>query len=189
MPEPEDKQLSTVDEFIADGMEITETDLQRIEENGLAEWFLGELAMQDALEEKIKAQYKVLLAQVEASRKAIWWVYGQDFQIEVNRDIQAADGKKKSKDYFTGRAGFRTTGGKSKAVVTDEVQAMASAEILCPDAIKRSLKPSVLAEYAKDGEPLPGTTIETTPQVESFYPARPSGLELKGTDDGGSTDD
>lgn len=137
----------------------------------MPEWYIGKKAELNAAREIIKEQAKRMLAQIDAREKVIDWNWAEQFQAQVNTDLRAQGGKKKSIDYLTGRAGWRSTGGKPTLVVEDEAKALAMAELMCPEAVTRKLKTSVLLKYAQANEPLDGTRVEQTGKVESFYPA------------------
>ena len=136
----------------------------------LPPWYLGRLAEFDALREVVKVQCNKMLAQVAARQKALEWKWGQQFQAQVNQDLQAQGGKKKSVDYPTGRAGFRSTGGKPTLVIRDEDEALAAAEVVCPDAVKRTLRKAELKEFLAAGNTLPGAELQPTEKRDTFYP-------------------
>jgi hypothetical protein len=137
----------------------------------LAPWYLRKLAELDAAEAMIDEQAKRMKSQIGARRKALEWKWGEPFRAQVDADIQAQGGKKKSVDYLTGRAGYRAVGGRPKVTITDEAQAIAAAERACPAAVKKSLLLTPLLDHVKaTGEVLPGTDYTVTPKEERFYP-------------------
>lgn len=141
-------------------------------EKWLPTWFLRKHAELDAAKELVFEQYRKMLAQIDARKKALDYQWGAEFKAQVDADLAEQGGKKKSIDYLTGRAGYRTSGGRKTIVIEDETAAINAAYMACPDAIKRSLLKSVVQAYVEaTGEELPGTRLETTPKVESFYPA------------------
>ncbi len=136
----------------------------------LPPWYLGRLEEFKALREVIKVQCNKMLGQVAAREKALQWKWGQPFQAQVNQDLQAQGGKKKSVDYPTGRAGFRSTGGKPQLVIHDEEEALEAAEVVCPDAVTKSLRKADIKEFLASGHTLPGAELEETETQDTFYP-------------------
>ena len=157
--------------------ELLDAEFTRRGDTNIAEMFLEKLAALDAVDAKVEEQIDRIKRQQLAKRKALWWNYGNEFEAQVRREIAAQGGKKKSRDYVHGRAGLRKTGGKETVIVEDEDAATNAAELLCPEAVKRSLSKAKLLKHIKDtGEVLPGTRIETTPTKDDFYPKRPDGM-------------
>jgi len=177
-------ELATVDEAWQEVGEMLSADAKYAEEQGDYSWlpnfFLGKLDDCARARERIKEQAAIMQRQVQTIEKALWWKYGVPFMAQVKQD-RLAQGKKKSVDYHHGRAGWRTVGGKPQLIFDDEEEALANAEILCPEAVSRKLKPSEIKAYIeKTGSSLPGTHLEETEKAERFYPARPDALELEG---------
>ncbi|NLX97577.1 MAG: hypothetical protein GXY83_15525 [Rhodopirellula sp.] len=170
----ETTELAAVDVAMEE-LEVLLADANReaqVETNWLAPWYLRKMAELEAAESLIKEQSKRMLAQVAARRKALEYQWGQAFKAQVDADLAEQGGKKKSIDYMTGRAGYRSSGGKPQIVIEDENAAIEAAEMACPDAIKRTIIKSVLQAYVEStGEEIPGTKLITTPKVEHFYPA------------------
>ena len=143
----------------------------------LLDWFMSKRADCDEARKRIKERSAAMLRQVDTYEKGLWFKWGREFQAEVNRRLGAQIGKKKrSIDTFHGKTGYRSVGGKKTVVVEDEERAMAQAELLVPDAVKKSLLVSKLLEYAEQHEPIDGTRVETTKKEDSFYPKRPQSL-------------
>ena len=170
--------ISPVDAELAEVWEVLEADVALAQKHSdadpdtaLVEWYLGKWDDLSAAEKRIKAHAKVLLNQVANRRKGLQWKFGPLVMAKVNRDLNEQKGKKKSVTYGTGRAGYRTVGGKDRVVIDNEQQAIAAAELHCPDAVTTKLKVSELAAWAEStGEPLEGTHIEQMEARESFYP-------------------
>jgi len=138
----------------------------------LPEWYLRKLAEVEAAEAAIKEHTQALLRQCGARRKALEWKWGREVNVQVDKDLRAQGGPKRSVRYATGVAGYRAVGGKDRVVVVDEERAMAAAAKSCKDAIKveRTLLTSILLEHLKKtGEALPGTKLESTPREDRFY--------------------
>ena len=169
--------ISPVDDFIQEELPLllhdAEVARQRAEENmdWLPEWFMGKLAELDAAEKLIKEQSQVLLRQVATRRKALQWRYGREFQAAVNKQLQGT--KKKSVDFFHGRAGYLATPERTKLVVDDElVAAMHLNKTGHEDMVGVKVDKAALNKLFKaEGEEIPGTHLETTERVERFYPA------------------
>ena len=136
----------------------------------LGDWFTLQQTMLDAARAAVKAQAKVMLRQIEARRKTLEWNWGREFRIQVDKDLRAQHGKKKSVDYEGGRAGYRIAGGKETLVVEDEDAAATFAAMNVPDALKTEVLKSVLLEHAQaTGEEIPGCRRETPEKRDTFY--------------------
>ena len=164
-------------------------------------WYLGEwndLEMRDKLADVElamhiafhKAQAESQHSQVRAERSRLQWNYGQDFEAQVNRDLQAQKGTKRSVAYSTGTAGYRKVTTQPSAVIDDPVKAEAHARLYCPDALKVTIKPSVVLKAIQTtGEEFPGTHIEPGESKDTFYPKRPDMPDMPQmeADDDGTT--
>ncbi len=136
----------------------------------VVEWYLQRLAELDAVAGVHHDQFKTLQSQIDSRRKALDYRYGELFQQEAMKVFAARpDQKKKSVDTLCGRIGCRTTGGKQKLVIDDEVKAIASAEIECPEAVKKTLSRSIIKEQLEAGVAIEGARLVVTDKVESFY--------------------
>jgi hypothetical protein len=170
----ETTELATVDVAMEElGVLLADANREaQVETNWLVPWWLRKKAELEAARELVKTQSKKLLAQIDSRERALDYQWGQAAQAHVTADIQAQGGKKKSVTYLTGASGYRTTGGRVTVVIEDEIAAIEAAEMACPDAIKKSISKSAVQAYiAATGEELPGVRLETTPTVETFYPA------------------
>jgi len=173
-----------VDDAMAELAEMM-ADAQRAQRSGeyddpngyLPQWFLGKLADLDTAEAIVKAQYKVILAQIASRRSQLWYNFGADFQAQVQKDLlaqKAIHPTKKSVSYLTGNAGYRTTGGKPSVVITDASAASLFYDKNYPEAVTYTISKTAALKYYKDtGEIAPGVEIVTPPKVESFSPKPP----------------
>ena len=158
-------------------LRVLEADAQLAESRAddmswLPEWCLRKLAEFVSAEEAIKEHSAKLLKQVDTRRRSLLWKWGRQVNAQVNADLRAQGGKKKSFQYATGRAGYRTNPSRDAVAVTDEPVAMAAAARQCPEAIKvtRKLLPSELQKHLKaTGEILPGTAVTTKPAERRFF--------------------
>ena len=133
-------------------------------------WFCRESARLDAEEAALKAQYAKRRGQLDARRLAMRIVWRKPLNAEVDRQLAAQAGKKRSIETEFGRCGYRATAAREGVVVHNETAALAAAAFACPDAISATLRPAELLAYThKTGEELPGTRLTTTPKRDTFY--------------------
>lgn len=158
--------LAPVDERAELAAEIA-ADPQR-ERMSFPEWYLAVLGNCDAAEERLREQYNRMRAAIDARRKALEWRFGSAFRAQVEADLAAQKGKKKSVSYLTGNAGFRKTRGR--LIFKDgEALKVWCAENL-PDGLKLELSKTAISEHIKvTGEVPPGAEWE--PESDKFYPA------------------
>ena len=162
-----DKQLAPPDERAELAEELAE---QRDESLSLAEWYLKVMGECDFVEQRIDEQAAKIKAQVAARRKALEWRFGRDFREQVERDLaQQKNKRKRSIDYITGRAGFRSV--PAKVVVVNKDELMNWAAIHCPDAVP--MEPvlhvtPILKHFEATGEEAPGCFIRQ--KFDKFYP-------------------
>ena len=159
-----DKTMMEAVEAMVGDAHLAET---RDPDGWVIEWYMKRLVELGAAEQAIKDHVQLLLNQIKASRRGLEWKWGMMFRSESERRLKAQKGK----SFLTpfGRIGKRSTGGKPTLVIDDEQQALAAAQFLCPDAIKRSLLKEPLKEYAAQGKAIAGTHMETPPQHDVFY--------------------
>lgn len=89
----------------------------------LPEWFLRQLIKSDAVVERIKANYKIMLAELAMLRRAFILEWGPEFRKTVEADlatVNASAGSKlrKTMKYLTGTAGTRKS--QDRLVVQDD---------------------------------------------------------------------
>jgi hypothetical protein len=190
-------ELDAVDVEYMESVEVLTADAElaakRDPTGWIIEWFMRKEVELDAAKEAIEKHVKLLLNQIEAQRKGLHWKWGLMFRQEAEARLKA---ERKSKSFLTpfGRVGHRSQGGKPTLVVEDEEAAIAEAEIVAPDAVKRSLLKTPLLEYAQQHErPIAGTRIETPEKHDVFYAGshtfgepnfeNPNPLLLEGNDD------
>ena len=138
-------------------------------EETLPEWYLGQCAQLDALEAVIKEQYQARLADVQRRRRALAWRWGVQFREAVERDLQQQQGKKRSVNYSTGRAGFRKS--RLSLEIADEQMAVEWAVVHKPQAVKRTVSRTVLKEHLEQTGERPIGVIVHPAGDDRFYPA------------------
>lgn len=134
----------------------------------LTEWYLDRHAKGKELKERIKAQAAAMIAQVDAELAAIDWRWGAEFRKQVDADLAATKGKRKSVKYLTGTAGYRQTPGKLVFKDAEALVQWASENL--PEAIKLTARKTPVAEHIKlTGEIPPG--VEWVAPCNQFFPA------------------
>ena len=181
-----DQAAAEIDWIIADA--ALEQKQHEEGDEWLPEWFLrNDKGYTDAIA-TIKVQAAKLIKHEETRRAGLWYNFGMRFQSQVNKDVQAQEGKKKSIHYLSGTAGFRTSGGRPKVVITDNAKAGIALDTAYPEAVTYKInKPAVLKYYKATGEVVDGIEIEMPEVQETFFPkppAKPQPEEPKEKSDG-----
>lgn len=133
------------------------------------EWFLQVDGQMDAAEARIKEQAERMLAYIKTRRAALHWKYGADFRQQVESDLSRQSGKKKSIDYLTGRAGFRTR--PSKVIVGDKAKLTNWCAVNLPEAVpmRPELHVTPIKKYIEEtGDVPPGCGWRQAERA--FYP-------------------
>lgn len=135
----------------------------------LPSWYLGQQASIDALREQIKQQVEVMMRHLMTQEKALKWKWGAQFQVIVDQKLADQKGKKKSVDFLTGKAGYRTK--PAKITIIDRAAVKAWCEEHCLDALELIVQRTTpIKEHIEStGEVPPG--IEHTPKHDAFFPA------------------
>lgn len=131
-------------------------------------FFLSKVAEFKALREQIRKQADILLGHVAAREKALQWVLGGQFRTQVEADLKAQGGKKRSVDYLTGRAGHRAQ--PDKFTILDEPALKAWCLEHCDDALELKIQRTTpIKDHIKStGEVPPGS--HWAPGADKFYP-------------------
>jgi len=138
----------------------------------LVEWAVGLLYELDEAEDRIREMAKnhltYLLSEVKGRRAGLIWRCGDEIRKEV--DAAIAGKKRKSITTATGRAGYRTTPGRTTLVIDEPAAVLGWAEANCREAIVKSVNRGIAELHMKaTGELPPGTHVETTQPQERFY--------------------
>lgn len=151
-----------------DEAELLAATLEPEPDQSLPVWYLGELTKIDAMAERIREQSARMLAQLETHRRALAFRYGAEFRAQVEADLAAQRGRKKSVDYPTGRAGFRQKPGK--LTITDAKALSEWCAEHCMEAMELKIARTtpIREHYERTGE-LPPGCVYTHPGDE-FYP-------------------
>ena len=164
---------------------------QRGDADWLPPWYLARVAECDAVQARIKEQTKALLGDVESRRQALARCWGAAFQAQVDSDLEAQGGKKKSINYSTGKAGYRKS--RERLAILDDAEFITWAKMECPDCLEyRVARKTPAVEHMKEtGELPPGTAL--LPAEDQFYPlvAQPTlpDVPSRRLTHGGSDDD
>ena len=105
-------------------------------------------------------------------------------KAQVDADLLAQSGNKKSVDYFGGRAGYRKKPERVEVEVTDEQVAIQQLEQLCPEAVRKNIHlPTLKAYIQQTGDVPEGVSADIIDAHDEFYPSidLPK-LEAKETD-------
>lgn len=135
----------------------------------LPEWYLGKLAECEALRARLDEQFRKLATQIDTRQRVLETRWGGAFRQQVEKDIEADGGRKRSHDYLTGRAGWRKRQGKM--VIDDKRTALPWVLEHCPEACEPTIaRLTPLKEHFKQhGEEPPG--CRWIPESDEFYPA------------------
>ena len=171
-------ELAAIDQAAAEMDADYQAAQQKAEEAGLSptswlpNWYLKTVCQLKSARNLIKDQAKVLLAQVDARERALQWHRGLDMKAQVDADLSAQPGKKKSVDYFGGRAGYRKKPERVEVTVTDEAVAIQQLEPLCPEAVRKSIHlPTLKAYIQQTGDVPEGVNAEIIEAHDEFYPS------------------
>ncbi len=110
-PETTDLVLQELESIAAD----FQAEGDSVEQDRYCEWYMQKLFEIDAVEERIKEQYQIMLRELQTRRKALQFKCGQNFRQRVEAMLLAngrkKDGslKKKSVNLLTGKAGYRSS--------------------------------------------------------------------------------
>ena len=137
-------------------------------------WLPGWLCRQDALLtaelETLKRQHRVRVAQVQARQMAMHARWSEQAAAEIQRQLAAQGGKKKSFETDYGRCGLRTVAARDVVVILNEDAATSAAALTCPKAVKTSLLVSEILKHTHEtGEELPGTRLERIAAREAIF--------------------
>lgn len=137
-------------------------------ERPLANWFLKVLDECSRAEELVKQQSRAMLAAIERRRNAVKWKFGTLFRSVVDQELSRQKGRRKSVDFYFGRAGYRKS--REKLVITDEQALVEWARQHAPEAIRESIgaKTPIIDAIKRTGELPPGCELRE-PQ-DTFYP-------------------
>ncbi len=169
-------EQKAIDEAFADIAKILESEAdfekkqsQAIDQSWLPNWYLKKLTDFAAERKKLKAQHEVRQAQVDAEERALSYNWGLECRKEIELQIEAQTGKKKSIDFDYGRAGSRTVAESKRLDIIDEKKAIDAITESCPEALKIGYSKTRLRKFFDEtGEELPGTELITTPRHEIF---------------------
>ena len=172
---PETKTLTLAEELqiLADQLDMDYGTQEALEERPLdqwlPDWYLGQEAQIDAMEQKVREQSNVLLRHLDSQKKALKWKWGAQFQVIVDQKLAEQKGKKKSVDFLTGKAGYRVK--PAKITITDRAAIKAWCEEHCLDALELVVQRTTpIREHIEStGEVPPG--VEHTPKHDAFFPA------------------
>jgi len=78
-----------------------------LDDDGLCNFYLRTINQADADEAKIKEMAAAMLKDVERRRKALAYVYGEEFQRKVTEKLAAQGGKSKTVKFLMGTAGAK----------------------------------------------------------------------------------
>jgi hypothetical protein len=143
-------------------------------EDWLPDWYLRKWKETEEMEKVIKEQAKRMINQLKARRQALQWRFGGKFQSVVTARIEEEGGKKKSVNYFAGKAGYRRS--PEKIIVNDEEHFLnwydeQPDEIKADlsSAIRRSVRKTPILEYVRANGDLPGG-CDFEESHDKFYP-------------------
>lgn len=168
-----EQEIQPIDAERAEIVEQLQADPRR-GQMSFPEWFLAVDSELELAEQRIKEQAAKMIAFVQARRKALHWKCGQDFREAVDKDIVAQSSKKRSKDYLTGRAGYRTA--PAKVLVLDSKKLIDWCALNLPEAVPMEprLHLTPLKAYIEStGETPPGCDFRK-PELR-FYPSMAQG--------------
>ena len=154
---------------------------QREHDLPLTVWYLKVLAECEFMEDRIKEQAEKMLSAITARRRALEWRFGREFREMVERDLAQQKGKKKrSVEYLTGRAGFRTLPGK--VFVQNKEELVNWCAINLPKAVP--MEPvlhvtPIMEHFDATGEIPPGCDILA--KRDKFYPSTGEKEQIGGT--------
>lgn len=83
----------------------------------LPEWFMMRTARLEDAREAIKKRYKEMLNHLDAEERALHYKFGKPFKQQIDDKLALQAGKKKSVNFLTGRAGYRSA--KATIVIED----------------------------------------------------------------------
>ena len=173
-----DQAMLEIEWLIADAAAEMKKGVYDDPDGGLPDWFMGKDEGYTQAIATVKERAKKRIAQIEVRRAGLWWHFGDKFKAQVQRDIEAQEGKTKSVHYLNGTAGTRTVGAKQHVIITNQVSASLLLDKVLPHAVTYNInKAIVLAHYKETGESIDGIEIEDTAAYNSFYPKRPDKFE------------
>jgi len=153
-------------------------------EFSLVEWYLAEMAEQEAMIEEIDARADMIKRAIQRRKDAIAYRWGPEVQLRVSADLRNKKGKSKSVSYLTGRAGYRRKQETIEFKYGDyDTELIAACEKDIPDAVrvsKRVNKGPIIEYLKKTGELPPG--VKYIGPREDFYPAVGKQLSMKQID-------
>lgn len=177
-PELTDWDLQAVEDAIL-RRDATEAAAESRATEWLPEWMLGVRLQIDAERAGIQAEYNLAVAilteqlrrrmrPVDARERALCARWQSEFEIQVDADISAQRGTRKSFDYPSGRAGRRHV--KDMLEITDDKVALQWALENAPEACQAVLaRKGPLTDWFKEhGEIPPGCIL--IDEHEKFYP-------------------
>lgn len=134
----------------------------------LPNWYVLTMAQLDDQEERIKAQAKILRNAVETRRKALAWKFGAAVKAEIDKQLAAQKGPKKSITLAMGSAGYRMAKGK---IIQHDRKALAEWCVEhCVEALdyKVARTTPIVEHIQATGEIPPG--VEWIPPGDVFFP-------------------
>ena len=177
-PEPTDWDLQAVENEVLQRLATAAAAESRATE-WLPEWKLGQHLKIDAERTGVQAEYDAAVARLteqrdrrlrplDARERALCARWQAEFEIQVDADISAQRGKKKSFDYASGRAGWRHV--KDKLEIADKKAALRWALKNATEACEPVLaRKGPLTDWFKEhGEIPPGCVL--IPEHEKFFP-------------------
>ena len=172
---PKTKALALAEEMqiLADKLDADYNAQQQLEDRPLDEWlpswYLGQQATIDAMREQIKKQQEVILRYLMTQENALKYRWGTQFQEIVDRKLSEQTGRKKSIDFLTGTAGYRSV--KETFTVTDKAALKQWCQDNdCLDALELTFQRiGPVVEYIEaTGELPPG--VKRIEKHEKFFP-------------------
>jgi phage host-nuclease inhibitor protein Gam len=128
------------------------------------EWVIEQEVGFRAQIEAAKEACRMIVAEIQHRRDHVFREHGEEFEASLRADLALA-GRKKSRTYTTGKAGFRK--GQDKVEVTDEKRALDWAEFNAPASVKRTLVGKTdLKKRLRKGESIPG--VQLAPGTDSI---------------------
>jgi hypothetical protein len=152
-------------EYQHSGLENVTTD----PEDRIATWVMGKLNELDTTADMVRQQAERMLAALEHRKKAVLWKWGLNLKAAVDRRLALQKHSKKSVDFLTGRAGYRTT--PEKMQIVDGSKLLEWCAFNCPEALGTEIKRTTpVKQYIKTtGDIPPG--VRWIDKHETFYPA------------------
>ena len=157
-------------------------------EDWLPEWFMARTARLKGAREAIKKRYREMMDHLDAEERALHYKWGKEFKQQIDDKLALQGSKKKSVNFLTGRAGYRTAKGTilienneaakiwAVANMTDEELTAAISNMNKTPFIDR-VKPETKVnmdtgeEYTKANDVPDG--CKYIPTHEKFYPSPP----------------